>query len=184
MIHLSYDMTFKLLIAGDGGVGKTTLTRRYVTGLFTDATKMTIGVEFHLKDLVVDGNRVKLQIWDFGGEERFRFLLPEYCRGASGALFLYSITSYASLVHASEWIDIVQKHACGGRPVPVLLVGSKLDLEPYRKVMAQEAIELAKKLGMSGYVEVSAKDGRNVEEAFETITRLMIEQLQVQQETC
>ncbi|MHA1731739.1 MAG: Rab family GTPase [Promethearchaeota archaeon] len=165
-------MTFKLLITGDGGVGKTTLTQKYVTGLFKSDTRITIGVDFHTKDVVVDGKRVKLQIWDFGGEERFRFLLPSYCRGASGALFLYSITSYASLSHLPDWMNIINQEA--GR-IPVLLVGSKLDLAEYRKVPPEEAVEFARQGGLMGYVEVSAKDGTNVEETFEAITRLMIQ---------
>lgn len=170
-----YDATFKLLMTGDGGVGKTTLTKRYVTGLFSDETKITIGIDFFVKEikLVENGEemRVKLQIWDFGGEERFRFLLPSYCRGASGALFLYSITSYASLSHVHDWLNIIRENTVS---VPVLLVGSKLDLAPYRKVPTEDAIAIARKTGLQGYVEVSAKDGTNVEETFETITRLML----------
>ncbi|GAB4319108.1 MAG: Rab family GTPase [Promethearchaeota archaeon] len=170
-----FDLTFKLLMTGDGGVGKTTLTQRFVTGLFTESTRITIGVDFHTKDVEVDGHRVKLQIWDFGGEERFRFLLPSYCRGAAGALFLFSITSYTSLSHMPEWLQIVRENAPG---VPILLVGSKRDLEKHRAVPTSDAVEYARGSGLAGYVEVSAKDGTNVEETFTTITRLMIERHQ------
>ena len=77
-----YDATFKIIIFGDAGCGKTTLTQRFLTNLFVSDSKMTIGVDFEVKSLEVDKQKVKLQIWDFGGEERFRFLLPTYCLGA------------------------------------------------------------------------------------------------------
>jgi small GTP-binding protein len=166
-----FDMTFKLLMFGDGGVGKTSLTQRYVTGVFVDSQRITIGVDFHIKELTLEGKRIKLQVWDFGGEERFRFLLPNYCRGASGGMFLYDITSLTSLTHLVDWMQIVRQNS---GPVPILMVGAKADLANLRKVQHQEAIEMAKSHRLSGFAEVSAKTGENVEKTFETITRLMM----------
>jgi len=82
------DLAFKLCIFGDGGVGKTTLTERYLMGLFTEDTKMTLGTNFYQKNIVVKGLLVNLQIWDFGGEEQFRTLFPNYIRGS--AIFIPS----------------------------------------------------------------------------------------------
>lgn len=168
---MAFDATFKLLLFGDGGVGKTTLTQRYVTGVFVDSTRITIGVDFHIKELGIGTKRVKLQIWDFGGEERFRFLLPNYCRGAAGGLFIYDITSLTSLTHLVDWMQIVRENAGS---VPVLMVGTKADLVNQRKVQATEAIEVAKSHKLMGFAEVSAKTGENVEATFETITKLML----------
>ncbi|MHA1487682.1 MAG: roadblock/LC7 domain-containing protein, partial [Promethearchaeota archaeon] len=94
-----YDATFKIIIFGDVGCGKRTLTQRFVTNSFVSnqTITMTIGVDFEVKSISVDGQKVKLQIWDFGGEERFRFLLRTYVRGARGALFLYDITNFSSI---------------------------------------------------------------------------------------
>ncbi len=79
---------YKLCFLGNGGVGKTTLIQRYLTGSFNESTLMTLGVDFYIKYLIVDGESVTIQIWDLGGEDRFRFLLPSYCRLANGAVFV------------------------------------------------------------------------------------------------
>jgi len=165
-----FDLTFKMLLFGDGGVGKTSLTQRFLTGLFMDNTRITIGVEFHIKDIEIDGKRIKLQIWDFGGEDRFRFLLPSYCRGAMGGIFLYSTTAYSSFTHFDEWMKVVNENAQG---IPVIIAGTKIDL-PDRQVPTEEAVALAQSRGAAGFAEVSAKTGDNVESVFATITRLMM----------
>ena len=77
------------MIFGDSGTGKTTLTHRFLTNLFKQDISMTLGVDFLSKDVEINGERVKLQIWDFAGEERFRFLFPSYLKGANGAIFMY-----------------------------------------------------------------------------------------------
>jgi len=86
---MSKSIVLKVLTGGDGGVGKTTLLHRYVEGKFSSETKMTIGVEFFLKELMIDDQKVLLQLWDFGGQERFRFLLKSYVIGARGALLMF-----------------------------------------------------------------------------------------------
>src|SRR5271157_1218363 len=80
-----YSYTFKILMMGAGSVGKTALCEKYVTGLWNPLTQLTIGVDFHIKTMKIDDKTVKLQIWDMGGEDRFRFLLSTYCLGAQGA---------------------------------------------------------------------------------------------------
>ncbi|MBD3353852.1 MAG: GTP-binding protein [Candidatus Lokiarchaeota archaeon] len=176
---MSYEKTFKLVIAGDGGVGKTSLTNKFITGVFTDSTKITIGVEFFVKDIKVEtlGN-VRLQIWDFGGEERFRFLLPTYVKGANGVLFLFSLTDMVTLAHLDDWMSILKAY---DPHLPIMLVGAKSDLKHLRKVQTHEAIDIAKSRGCKGYVEVSAKTGENVHSTFETISKLMWKHLQKQQ---
>jgi len=88
---LAYTSTFKIVLFGDSQTGKTTLAHRFLTNLFKEDIIMTLGVDFHLKPLEINGEMVKLQIWDFAGEERFRFLFPSYIRGANGAVFMYDI---------------------------------------------------------------------------------------------
>lgn len=166
-----YSTTFKLIIAGDGGVGKTSLTNKYITGVFNPAQKITIGVEFFIKDLNLDGiGTVRLQIWDFGGEDRFRFLLPTYVNGANGVLYLFSITDMQTLTHIDEWLQILRSY---DPKIPIMVVGSKADLEYMRKVQSHEGVTIAKSKRCKGYVEVSAKSGVNVEITFETISKLM-----------
>ena len=166
---------FKIIIFGDGGVGKTTLITRYLTGIFKSDSLITIGVDFHVKKIEIEGKRVSLQIWDFAGEERFRFLLPSYVIGASGGIFLYDITRYSSFKNFDSWLEIFKKGYRGeNHQIPVLMVGSKLDLEYKRAVSREEAYEIAKKNNLYGYIECSAKDGQSVEDIFLEMVRLMI----------
>jgi small GTP-binding protein len=172
--ELSYDATFKIVIFGDAGTGKTTLTRRFLTNLFVSDSKMTIGVDFEVKSLIVLEKKVKLQIWDFGGEERFRFLLPTYVRGAKGGLFLYDITNYSSLAHIDDWLTVIRKEIKAEDSFPIIVVGGKADLDEYREVTADDGIKVAKSRAVDGFIECSSKTGENVEESFEALTELMI----------
>jgi small GTP-binding protein len=167
---------FKICFFGDGGVGKTTLIGRYLTGVFKTTTSITIGVDFHVKKIKIDNKLVSLQIWDFAGENRFRFLLPSYVVGASGGIFLYDITRFSSLKNFPEWIEIFKKGFVGAKnkPLPVIMVGSKLDLNYKRAVSSKEAYDLAKAQNLFGYIECSSKDGRNIEDVFTEIAKLML----------
>ncbi len=135
---------------------------------------MTIGVDFNVKSLEVNSKKVKLQIWDFGGEERFRFLLPTYVRGAAGALFMYDITNFSSLAHIDDWLMVIKKEITPDKLFPILMVGGKADLVDQREISPEEGISIAKSRGLSGFIECSSKTGQNVEKSFEGITQLMI----------
>jgi len=165
-----YDAIFKVTIFGDAGCGKTALTKRFITNLFISDTKMTIGVDFVVKTIEIDGKEVKLQIWDFGGEERFRFLLPKYIRGASGGILMYDITSYPSLFHAEDWLSVIED---AGEHFPIILVGGKSDLEEYREISIDEGMKIAESNNLNGFIECSSKTGENVEEVFELLTKAM-----------
>ena len=166
---LDYDYYFKIMMLRDPSVDKTSLT----TGFFLkDLNLMTIGVDFYSKATYFQGKKVKLHIWDFGGEERFRFLLHQYCKGANAAFFLYDITNRLSLDHLPDWTQIIREHS---GDIPIMLIGSKLDLEEYRAVPREEGILAAKKYNLSSFVELSSKTGKNVEEAFNVITETLFE---------
>jgi small GTP-binding protein len=169
-----YDATFKIIIFGDAGCGKTTLTQRFLTNLFVSDQTMTIGVDFEVKSLTVDEQKVKLQIWDFGGEERFRFLLPTYVRGARGGLFLYDITNFSSIAHIDDWLSVIRKEIRAEDTFPIIAVGGKADLVESREVSSAEGIKIAKSRNVNGFIETSSKSGENVEKTFEALTRLML----------
>jgi small GTP-binding protein len=169
-----YDGTFKIILFGDPNVGKKSLTPSFLTNLFDSDQTMTIGVDFEVKSLSVDGQKIKLQIWDFGGEERFRFLLPTYVRGARGGLFIYDITNYASLAHIDDWLSVIRKETRAEDIFPIIIVGNKADLVEEREVSSADGIKIAKSRGVNGFIEVSFKTGENVEKAFEALTRLML----------
>jgi len=169
-----YDATFKIIIFGDAGTGKTTLTQRFLTELFVSDQTMTIGVDFEVKSLTVEEQKVKLQIWDFGGEERFRFLLPTYVRGARGGLFIYDITNFSSIAHIDDWLSVIRKEIRAEDSFPIIAVGSKADLVESREVSSAEGIKIAKSRNVSGFIETSSKSGENVEKTFKALTGLML----------
>ena len=165
------DAIFKIVIFGDAGSGKTTLTKRFKTNLFISDSQMTIGVDFETKNIEVDGKKVKLMIWDFGGEERFRFILPKYIAGAMGGIFMYDITNYPSLAHIDNWLSVVNGRK---EKIPLVLLGGKSDLDIIRQISYKEGKKVANEKGFSDFTECSAKTGENVEKSFETLTRIML----------
>lgn len=170
------DAVFKVCVFGDGGVGKTALTQRYVTGLFANDSKMTIGMDFHIKNLGHEDKKVALQIWDFAGEARFRFLLPSYVKGVSGAIFMFDITRFSSLKNIDDWMTVFKQGLRSEEiTIPILMVGGKLDLAFKRALSAEESMELGKSRGLYDYLECSAKSGDNVENIFSTLTNTMLE---------
>ncbi|MHA1291194.1 MAG: Rab family GTPase [Promethearchaeota archaeon] len=162
----------KILTAGEGGVGKTTLLHRYVQGKFSAETKMTIGVEFFLKEVVVDGKQCTLQLWDFGGQERFRFLLESYVLGAKGALLMFDLTRPMTLENLEQWVNIVRK---GDPDLPILFIGTKLDLIDDIQVDDDYALEFKEYFNLFDYMKISSKSGKNVNEAFERLTKKILE---------
>lgn len=168
----AYDYTWKIMMLGDRSVPKTSLTIRYISGFFLDDFKLTIGVDFFSKTTDFRGKKVKLQIWDFGGEERFRFLLHQYCKGSNGAMFLYDITNPLTLAHLPDWIQLIREHA---GDIPIMLIGTRLHLERFRAVTREEGLEIAQRYNLSSFVELSSKTGQNVERAFEVITEKLFE---------
>jgi small GTP-binding protein len=172
---LSSRYLFKLIIAGSGGSGKTTLLQRYTTGLFSGSTKMTIGVDFSVTSSKTKYGPVTLQIWDFGGESRFRSMLPSFCLGASGCLMLFDPLRPDTFHELVEWVEIVRGNT---KNVPILLLSSKQDLilEGHPMTIPKEEIEgFVTKHALRGYSAVSSKTGLNVVESFIHISELMIE---------
>ena len=162
----------KILTAGEGGVGKTTLLHRYVEGQFSAETKMTIGVEFFLKEIEVDGKQCTLQLWDFGGQERFRFLLESYVLGAKGALLMFDLTRPMTLENLQQWVNIVRRSDSN---LPILFLGTKLDLLNDVMVDDDYALQFKEKFNLFDYLKISSKSGENVFESFELITRTILD---------
>ncbi len=166
---------FKVIVAGAGGVGKTTLLHRIVHDKFLADTKMTIGVEFFLLNMTVDNPNgecieINLQLWDFGGQERFRFMLDSYVMGAKGALLLYDLTRMRTLDNLESWIKICRKH---DPELPILFVGTKLDRVEDISIADDYAKDFLEPLNLFGHLKVSSKSGENVMEAF----RLVVTQI-------
>jgi small GTP-binding protein len=156
------DFSAKVVVVGCPS-GKTSLVNRFLYGKFNPDVKSTVAAEFRQKEVGVDGHRVRLQLWDTGGLESFRSLVPEYCRKVVGALLVFDLTSRASFREIKTFKGMVCARA--GQPVTMILIGNKVDLEERRKVPEEEARAYARRKKME-YFETSAATGANVEDAF------------------
>jgi Ras-related protein Rab-43 len=172
---MKYSASYKICIFGDAGVGKTSLTYRFITNRFIQDTKLTLGVDIVAKDISIDKYRIKLQIWDFGGEDRFKVFLPVYARGSSGGIFMYDLTRKNSLGNITSWINIFKKNLTDEESeIPILGVGGKKDLSEERAITSENSKSLAEKHKLYDLIECSAKTGENIEKIFESITYKML----------
>lgn len=158
-----YDHLFKILLIGDSGVGKSCLLLRFVDDAYTESYISTIGVDFKIRTLNIEGKTVKLQIWDTAGQERFRTITSSYYRGAHGIAVVYDVTDMESFNNVKTWLSEIEKFASDN--VNKLLIGNKSDLVVKKVVDTAMAKEFADAQGIP-FIETSAKTAANVEEAF------------------
>jgi Ras-related protein Rab-1A len=161
--HPEYDYLFKLLLIGDSGVGKSSLLLRFADDTYAESYISTIGVDFKIRTIELDGKTIKLQIWDTAGQERFRTITSSYYRGAHGIIIVYDVTDLESFNNVKQWLKEIDRYACEN--VNKLLVGNKSDLADKRAVVQAEAEAFAEELGVK-FLETSAKKSLNVEESF------------------
>ncbi|KAH7691687.1 Small GTPase superfamily ARF/SAR type protein [Dioscorea alata] len=175
-----YDHLIKLLLIGDSGVGKSCLLLRFSDDTFTTSFITTIGIDFKIRNIELDGKRIKLQIWDTAGQERFRTITTAYYRGAMGILLVYDVTDESSFNNIRNWIRNIEQHASDN--VNKILVGNKADMdESKRAVPTSRGQMLADEYGIK-FFETSAKTNYNVEQVFFSIAR-DIKQRLVESET-
>ncbi|GAQ88998.1 Rab family GTPase [Klebsormidium nitens] len=164
---------FKLLLIGDAGVGKSCILLRFADDTFRESYMSTIGMDFRIRTLHMENDEVvKLQIWDTAGQERFRTITSPYYRGANGIIVVYAVNDQTSFEHVSKWLGDMEKFA--PEEAVRLLIGNKCDLEIERQVTTEEGEELAASLGVP-FIETSAKDSTNIEEAFVCIAKAIQE---------
>ncbi|KAI6654594.1 hypothetical protein LOD99_990 [Oopsacas minuta] len=161
-----YDYLFKIVLIGDSGVGKSNLLSRFTRNEFDLESRTTIGVEFATRSIPVDNKTIKAQIWDTAGQERFRAITNAYYRGAVGALLVYDIAKHMTYENVERWLKELKDHADAN--IVVMLVGNKCDLRHLRAVPTEEAKQFADKNELI-FIETSALDSTNVEEAFKSI---------------
>jgi Ras-related protein Rab-1A len=152
---------------GDSGVGKSCLLKRFSSDEFESGYISTIGVDFEIRTMNIQGKVVKLQIWDTAGQERFHNITTSYYRGAHCIILVYDITQLQTFRSLPRWRDQIKEFA--HPDVQVLLVGNKCDLEDKREVSFEDALEMAKEFGLE-LIETSAKESINVEKAFVQIS--------------
>lgn len=163
-----YNFVFKVVLIGESGVGKTNLLSRFTRNEFNHDSRTTIGVEFSTRTVLVGDAAVKAQIWDTAGLERYRAITSAYYRGAVGALVVFDITKHQTYDVVERWLKELYDHAEAS--IVVMLVGNKSDLAQEREVPTEEAKMFAENKGLL-FIETSALDSTNVEEAFETVLK-------------
>eukprot|EP01084_Bolivina_argentea_P051772 95220_1 len=155
-----YDYLIKLLLVGDSGVGKSDLLLRSVDNSWSGSLPKTIGVDFRFKAVKIHDKRVRLQIWDLCGDERFRTITTAYYRGAMGILLVYDITDENSFLNNRNWIKHRTQHTYDS--VQIILIGNKCDMSQDRIITKNRGQELADEYGIE-FFETSAKTDTNVE---------------------
>jgi Ras-related protein Rab-1A len=160
-----YDInnTYKVLLLGDCSSGKTSMIYRLTYNNFLEQYISTIGIDFNVKSFIVNDKKIKLQIWDSCGQERFNALTRSYYRNTDAFIVCYDISSNKSFENAHFWLKELDKYV--DRPVIKILVGTKNDLEDLRKVKYQDGKNFADSLKID-FMETSAKNNSNIRDLF------------------
>ena len=161
---VQYDFSFKLIVIGDSGVGKSCLTNRITTNLFEDGYSSTVGFEFVSFNVKINGKVIKLQIWDTCGQELYRSLITNYYRNASLAIIVYAINSKESFEDIEMWLRELRTQS--NPDAKIFLIGNKIDLENERKITKEQGENFAKINKLNLFIESSAKTGFNAKKVF------------------
>ena len=174
----AYEYLIKILIIGDSSVGKTNILSRFNNNTFNIESKPTIGVEFANKSLQIKDKKVKAQIWDTAGQERYRAITGSYYKGAAGAMIVYDVTKRNTFENVEKWLKEIQNNS--EEKLFILIVGNKADLKHLRTIKLEEGAALAQKL-QSGFIETSALEGNNIDQAFEIVLTNICEKMAIPQ---
>ncbi len=135
-----------------------------------------MGAEIFVKFLKMGDKRIVLQVWDFGGEKEFHFLLPLYSRGSSGGIYMFDLTRIETLNRAEDWLDTFKSGLSPEKKdVPIILVGGKMDLKDQIVDSQNEAEKIRKQYNLFKYIKCSSKTGENVESIFESLLKRILE---------
>ena len=166
------DILYKILLLGDWSVGKTCFLMRYTDNTFTDIHLSTVGIDYKLKNITLDnGEKIKVQIWDTAGQDRYKSITKSYIKGANGIILIYDVTKRKTFEGIQNWVKQIKEQVSSR--VCVALVANKIDEKDKREVTEQEGIRLGKDIGYPFY-ESSAKDGINIDECFDNLINQII----------
>ncbi len=164
MMEPNYDYLFKIIIIGDSGIGKSSVLFRFADDVYNESYITTIGVDFKIKTIFINGKIIKLQIWDTAGQERFRTITTSYYRSSHMIILCYDITDRQSFYNLELWLGEIKKFA--SQTVNIVVCGTKLDLAAVRQVSYEEGKEFAN-MHNYDYYETSSKQNKNIDELFE-----------------
>ena len=159
-----YDLSFKIIVVGDSGVGKSCLTMKGTKNHFEECYSPTVGFEFFTFNIRINDKNIKLQIWDTCGQEAYRSLITSFYRNASLAILVYSIDNVNSFNNIEAWLNEIKSQA--NPETKVFLIGNKIDLEDQRKITIEMAQTFSNEHSFNFFVETSAKTGFNAQNVF------------------
>ena len=159
-----YDLSFKIIVVGDSGVGKSCLTMKGTKDHFEEYYSPTVGFEFFTFNIIIKDKNIKLQIWDTCGQEAYRSLITSFYRNSSLAIIAYAINNINSYNNIEAWLNEIKAQA--NPETKIFLIGTKVDLENDRKVTFEEAEKFKKDHEFQYFVETSAKTGFNAQNVF------------------
>ncbi|MFX1405770.1 MAG: Rab family GTPase [Promethearchaeota archaeon] len=165
------DFIFKITVIGDGGVGKTSLIKKYTQGSFQKQYIKTLGAQFSKYDEKVDDDNCKLFFWDIAGQQEFSFMRPTFYKGSKAAIIVFSHApkeEEISFNHIKDWHEDIKKY-CGD--IPIVLFGNKIDLVKVNELDNDKVDKIVNKRDFLGYYKTSAKTGSGVYEAFQAIIK-------------
>mgnify|MGYP002136606732 CR=1 FL=1 len=167
-MNVSFDNLYKILVLGDAAVGKTNFLIRFTENTFADNYINTIGFDYRSEIITIDDKKIKLQIWDTAGQDRYRSMTKNLYHKAQGVVLMFDVTCETSFNNIKSWLKSIKDMS--GEKLSIVLVGNKIDDENNRKVSENEARELAKENGLE-YIEASSKTNINVKETFQTLAK-------------
>jgi len=169
--YTQFDLSFKLIVIGDSGVGKSCLTNKATKNIFEENYNATIGFEFFTFNIKLGEKIIKLQIWDTCGQELYRSLITNFYRNSSLAIIVYTVTDRQSFDNIDLWYKELRTHS--NPNVKVFLIGNKIDLDDQRKVKTEEGQRYAEQYKLNKFVETSAKSGFNAKNIFIEAAKLL-----------
>ena len=167
---LSEEVTLKILLLGDMTVGKTTLLLKYIDNYTPDLYISTLGIDYKTKNITYNDAQISLQIWDTAGQERYQVITKSFVKGTDGIIYMYDITNKQSFTNIKQWLEDTQEYSFGAKKI---IVGNKIDMEEKREVSEEMKERLCKEMDVD-LVEVSAKKGTDVNEAFDKLIKSIL----------
>ena len=172
--YTQFDLSFKIIVIGDSGVGKSCFTNKATKNIFEESYNATIGFEFFSFNIKIHDKIIKLQIWDTCGQELYRSLITNFYRNSSLAIVVYAVNSAQSFENLEIWFRELRTHA--NPDIKTILIGNKIDLKDEREVTTKQGEDFSKLNHVHKFVEASAKEGINTRNTFVYIAKLLYEE--------
>ena len=169
--HFDPHFLFKVLLIGHNDSGNINYLKSFGDSWFKENTKLTIGISFEIKKIKIENLNIKLQICDLSIEDRWRDMVPFYCRGAVGAILMFETSNSATFHILSKWIKVIRDNT---KDIPIILIGNKDDLNDSHQITKEQSFDFVRSEQLNGYIECNVITGENLQNVFESLTRMIM----------